>query len=152
MTFLIFLAVLLFESCLAGFFFLVVVWLVLCLFVFSYLFFWYVIHRTYFIVSSKIQIQGENQYYNVPFLFQGIATSLGIMADIFASMNEKDYVRFKTNAEIDLVRLGLVFVCVGSSDGLYVIVPNSPVLCSSRSSSLVLRGPKKVPLKKLIST
>ncbi|KAM6345543.1 alpha-protein kinase 1 [Podargus strigoides] len=33
---------------------------------------------------------------------KGIATSLGIMADIFASMNEKDYVRFKTNAEIDL--------------------------------------------------
>uniref|UniRef100_A0A8C0BQP2 Alpha kinase 1 n=1 Tax=Buteo japonicus TaxID=224669 RepID=A0A8C0BQP2_9AVES len=33
---------------------------------------------------------------------KGIATSLGIMADIFASMNEKDYIRFKTNAEIDL--------------------------------------------------
>ncbi|XP_059682906.1 alpha-protein kinase 1 [Gavia stellata] len=33
---------------------------------------------------------------------KGIATSLGIMADIFASMNEMDYVRFKTNAEIDL--------------------------------------------------
>ncbi|NXH69175.1 ALPK1 kinase, partial [Hydrobates tethys] len=33
---------------------------------------------------------------------KGIATSLGIMADIFASMNETDYVRFKTNAEIDL--------------------------------------------------
>ncbi|XP_055653717.1 alpha-protein kinase 1 [Falco peregrinus] len=33
---------------------------------------------------------------------KGIATSLGIMADIFASMNEKDYVRFKTNANIDL--------------------------------------------------
>ncbi|XP_009700774.1 PREDICTED: alpha-protein kinase 1 [Cariama cristata] len=33
---------------------------------------------------------------------KGIATSLGIMADIFASMNEKDYVRFKSNAEIDL--------------------------------------------------
>ncbi|PKU38183.1 alpha-protein kinase 1 [Limosa lapponica baueri] len=33
---------------------------------------------------------------------KGIATSLGIMADIFASMNEKDYDRFKTNAEIDL--------------------------------------------------
>ncbi|KFQ19148.1 Alpha-protein kinase 1, partial [Merops nubicus] len=33
---------------------------------------------------------------------KGIATSLGIMADIFASMNEKDYVRFKTNAEVDL--------------------------------------------------
>ncbi|XP_068259657.1 alpha-protein kinase 1 [Nyctibius grandis] len=33
---------------------------------------------------------------------KGIATSLGIMADIFASMNEKDYARFKTNAEIDL--------------------------------------------------
>uniref|UniRef100_A0A663MLS0 Alpha kinase 1 n=1 Tax=Athene cunicularia TaxID=194338 RepID=A0A663MLS0_ATHCN len=33
---------------------------------------------------------------------KGIATSLGIMADIFASMNEKDYVRFKTSAEIDL--------------------------------------------------
>ncbi|KFO80061.1 Alpha-protein kinase 1, partial [Cuculus canorus] len=33
---------------------------------------------------------------------KGIATSLGIMADIFASMNEKDYERFKTNAEIDL--------------------------------------------------
>ncbi|KGL95881.1 Alpha-protein kinase 1, partial [Charadrius vociferus] len=37
---------------------------------------------------------------------KGIATSLGIMADIFASMNEKDYVRFKTNAEIDLSLLG----------------------------------------------
>ncbi|NXS95977.1 ALPK1 kinase, partial [Jacana jacana] len=33
---------------------------------------------------------------------KGVATSLGIMADIFASMNEKDYIRFKTNAEIDL--------------------------------------------------
>ncbi|NXP76702.1 ALPK1 kinase, partial [Ramphastos sulfuratus] len=33
---------------------------------------------------------------------KGIATSLGILADIFASMNEKDYIRFKTNAEIDL--------------------------------------------------
>ncbi|XP_074946172.1 alpha-protein kinase 1 [Phalacrocorax aristotelis] len=33
---------------------------------------------------------------------KGIATSLGIMADVFASMNEKDYLRFKTNAEIDL--------------------------------------------------
>lgn len=87
-------------------------------------------------MSSKIQIQGENQYYHFPFLFQGIATSLGIMADIFASMNEKDYVRFKTNAEIDLVRLGLVFMCVSPSDGLYVIVPNSPMLCSSPSSLL----------------
>ncbi|NWQ72949.1 ALPK1 kinase, partial [Columbina picui] len=33
---------------------------------------------------------------------KGIATSLGIMADIFVSMSEKDYVHFKTNAEIDL--------------------------------------------------
>nr|XP_027311587.2 LOW QUALITY PROTEIN: alpha-protein kinase 1 [Anas platyrhynchos] len=33
---------------------------------------------------------------------KGIATSLGIIADIFSSMNEKDYTRFKTNAEIDL--------------------------------------------------
>ncbi|XP_009485188.2 alpha-protein kinase 1 [Pelecanus crispus] len=33
---------------------------------------------------------------------KGIATSLGIMADIFASMNEKDYVRFKANGDIDL--------------------------------------------------
>ncbi|XP_016153252.1 PREDICTED: alpha-protein kinase 1 isoform X2 [Ficedula albicollis] len=33
---------------------------------------------------------------------KGIATSLGIMADIFASMNEQDYTRFKTNADIDL--------------------------------------------------
>ncbi|NXC47709.1 ALPK1 kinase, partial [Penelope pileata] len=33
---------------------------------------------------------------------KGIATSLGIMADIFSSMNDKDYVRFKTNAEINL--------------------------------------------------
>ncbi|KAM6401478.1 alpha-protein kinase 1 [Pluvialis apricaria] len=37
---------------------------------------------------------------------KGIATSLGIMADIFASMDEKDYVRFKTNAELDLSLLG----------------------------------------------
>ncbi|NWY00847.1 ALPK1 kinase, partial [Nothoprocta ornata] len=37
---------------------------------------------------------------------KGIATSLGILADIFASMNEKDYVRFKTDAEIDLRLLG----------------------------------------------
>ncbi|XP_064366680.1 alpha-protein kinase 1 isoform X2 [Dromaius novaehollandiae] len=37
---------------------------------------------------------------------KGIATSLGILADIFASMNEKDYVRFKTSAEIDLRLLG----------------------------------------------
>ncbi|XP_071411528.1 alpha-protein kinase 1 isoform X1 [Pithys albifrons albifrons] len=33
---------------------------------------------------------------------KGIATSLGIMADIFASMNEQDYARFKTNADVDL--------------------------------------------------
>ncbi|NXA61556.1 ALPK1 kinase, partial [Mohoua ochrocephala] len=33
---------------------------------------------------------------------KGIATSLGIMADIFSSMNEQDYARFKTNADIDL--------------------------------------------------
>ncbi|XP_053831398.1 alpha-protein kinase 1 isoform X1 [Vidua macroura] len=33
---------------------------------------------------------------------KGIATSLGIMADIFASMNEQDYARFKTSADIDL--------------------------------------------------
>ncbi|NWI51775.1 ALPK1 kinase, partial [Calyptomena viridis] len=33
---------------------------------------------------------------------KGIATSLGIMADIFASMNEQDYARFRTNADIDL--------------------------------------------------
>ncbi|NWI11262.1 ALPK1 kinase, partial [Crypturellus soui] len=37
---------------------------------------------------------------------KGIATSLGILADIFASMNEKDYVRFKSSAEIDLRLLG----------------------------------------------
>lgn len=77
------------------------------------------------------------------------------MADIFASMNEKDYVCFKTNAEIDLVRLGLVFACVDSSDGLYVVVPNSPTLRSSSGSSPVLRGLTKLPLlpvKKFIST
>ncbi|NWI91140.1 ALPK1 kinase, partial [Pitta sordida] len=33
---------------------------------------------------------------------KGIATSLGIMADIFASMNGQDYARFKSNADIDL--------------------------------------------------
>ncbi|XP_039566444.1 alpha-protein kinase 1 isoform X1 [Passer montanus] len=33
---------------------------------------------------------------------KGIATSLGIMADIFASMDEQDYARFKSNADIDL--------------------------------------------------
>ncbi|NWU15685.1 ALPK1 kinase, partial [Cephalopterus ornatus] len=33
---------------------------------------------------------------------KGIATSLGFMADIFASMNEQDYARFKTSADIDL--------------------------------------------------
>ncbi|NXV83943.1 ALPK1 kinase, partial [Atlantisia rogersi] len=33
---------------------------------------------------------------------KGIATSLGILADIFASMNDKDYVHFKTSAQIDL--------------------------------------------------
>lgn len=67
------------------------------------------------------------------------------MADIFASMNEKDYIRFKTNAEIDLVRLGLIFVRVDSSYGLYVLVPNSPTLSSSSSSSPMLRGLKKLP-------
>ncbi|OXB84827.1 UNVERIFIED_CONTAM: hypothetical protein H355_015949 [Colinus virginianus] len=36
---------------------------------------------------------------------KGIATSLGILADIFSSMNEKDYVRFKTNSEINLTLL-----------------------------------------------
>ncbi|XP_031408967.1 alpha-protein kinase 1 isoform X2 [Meleagris gallopavo] len=36
---------------------------------------------------------------------KGIATSLGILADIFSSMNEKDYVRFKTNAAINLTLL-----------------------------------------------
>lgn len=52
---------------------------------------------------------GEKPYYYFPFLFQGIATSLGILADIFSSMNEKDYVRFKTNAAINLVRQWFVF-------------------------------------------
>ncbi|XP_066174449.1 alpha-protein kinase 1 [Sylvia atricapilla] len=33
---------------------------------------------------------------------KGIATSMGIMADIFSSMNEQDYARFKTDADIDL--------------------------------------------------
>ncbi|NXK86014.1 ALPK1 kinase, partial [Formicarius rufipectus] len=33
---------------------------------------------------------------------KGIATSLGIIADIFASMSEQDYARFKNNADIDL--------------------------------------------------
>ncbi|XP_030803644.1 alpha-protein kinase 1 [Camarhynchus parvulus] len=33
---------------------------------------------------------------------KGIATSLGIMADIFASMDEQDYARFKSSADIDL--------------------------------------------------
>ncbi|XP_048159656.1 alpha-protein kinase 1 isoform X2 [Corvus hawaiiensis] len=33
---------------------------------------------------------------------KGIATSLGIMADIYSSMNEQDYARFKTNADTDL--------------------------------------------------
>ncbi|NWS21264.1 ALPK1 kinase, partial [Pachyramphus minor] len=33
---------------------------------------------------------------------KGIATSLCFMADIFASMNEQDYARFKTSADIDL--------------------------------------------------
>ncbi|NWR37903.1 ALPK1 kinase, partial [Tachuris rubrigastra] len=33
---------------------------------------------------------------------KGIATSLGLMADIFSSMNEQDYARFKTSADIDL--------------------------------------------------
>nr|XP_021387270.1 alpha-protein kinase 1 [Lonchura striata domestica] len=33
---------------------------------------------------------------------KGIATSLGIMADIFVSMNEQDYTRFKTSADVDL--------------------------------------------------
>uniref|UniRef100_A0A8C9N1C1 Alpha kinase 1 n=1 Tax=Serinus canaria TaxID=9135 RepID=A0A8C9N1C1_SERCA len=33
---------------------------------------------------------------------KGIATSLGIMADIFASMDEQDYARFKTSSDIDL--------------------------------------------------
>ncbi|XP_075276982.1 alpha-protein kinase 1 isoform X2 [Opisthocomus hoazin] len=42
-------------------------------------------------------------YFNLPQPDKkGIATSLGIMADIFASMNEKDYIRFKSNAEINL--------------------------------------------------
>ncbi|XP_006271596.3 alpha-protein kinase 1 isoform X1 [Alligator mississippiensis] len=33
---------------------------------------------------------------------KGIATSLGIMADIFVSMSEKDYIRFKNTSEVDL--------------------------------------------------
>ncbi|NXD86390.1 ALPK1 kinase, partial [Halcyon senegalensis] len=33
---------------------------------------------------------------------KGIATSLGIMADVFASMSDKDYARFKTSADTDL--------------------------------------------------
>nr|XP_012428693.4 alpha-protein kinase 1 [Taeniopygia guttata]XP_030127995.3 alpha-protein kinase 1 [Taeniopygia guttata] len=33
---------------------------------------------------------------------KGIATSLGIMADIFVSMNEQDYTRFKTSPDVDL--------------------------------------------------
>ncbi|XP_001507350.2 alpha-protein kinase 1 [Ornithorhynchus anatinus] len=33
---------------------------------------------------------------------KGISTSLGILADIFVSMNKKDYERFKNNSQIDL--------------------------------------------------
>lgn len=50
------------------------------------------------------------------------------MADIFASMDEQDYARFKTNADIDLVRLGLGFVCVG----VLQVVSNSPTHFLSR--------------------
>lgn len=93
------------------------------------LFFWYVLHRTYFIQSSKIQnTRKKTHYENLEFLFQGIATSLGIMADIFSSMNEQDYARFKTNADIDLVRFGLGFVCVDSSGGLK-FTHTLPLLC-----------------------
>ncbi|XP_070613975.1 alpha-protein kinase 1 [Erythrolamprus reginae] len=33
---------------------------------------------------------------------KGIATSLGILADIFISMSEEDYIRFKNNSQLDL--------------------------------------------------
>lgn len=36
---------------------------------------------------------------------QGISTSLGILADIFVSMSRKDYEKFKSNPEINLVTI-----------------------------------------------
>lgn len=106
-------------------------------------------------MRTKIQNTWEKTCQNFPFLFQGIATSLGIIADIFSSMNEKDYTRFKTNAEIDLVRLGLVSVCADSSEKLHVIVPDSLTFCLPSCSSPKPRGLKKIlslPLIKFIST
>ncbi|KAL2304646.1 hypothetical protein Nmel_006597 [Mimus melanotis] len=68
---------------------------------------------------------------------KGIATSLGIMADIFASMNEQDYARFKTNPDIDLVRLGLGLECVDSSGGLK-FTHTFPLLCCQYTPLFVL--------------
>uniref|UniRef100_A0A8B9FV00 Alpha kinase 1 n=2 Tax=Amazona TaxID=12929 RepID=A0A8B9FV00_9PSIT len=52
--------------------------------------------------AAELIWSSVKHYDNFPFLFQGVATSLGIIGDIFASMNEKDYVCFKTKADMDL--------------------------------------------------
>lgn len=39
------------------------------------------------------------------FSLQGISTSLGILADIFVSMSEKDYEKFKSNPQVNLVSI-----------------------------------------------
>lgn len=97
--------------------------------------------------NQQFIAQGKNPTITFHFFFQGIATSLGILADIFSSMNEKDYVRFKTNAAINLVRLLVCFfVSADSSDKLYVIVSNSTIFFSSSSFSSLLRGLKQIPL------
>lgn len=94
--------------------------------------------------SSKIQNTGEKTHQeNFSFLFQGIATSLGIMADIFSSMNEQDYARFKTNADIDLVRLGLGFVCVDSS-GWSQMHPHISLSCAERAEETSIAPSEKV--------
>ncbi|KAH0615929.1 hypothetical protein JD844_026578, partial [Phrynosoma platyrhinos] len=55
--------------------------------------------------ASSYSIIGNGlgkQIYFCVLVLQGIATSLGILADIFVSMNENDYNRFKNNYQFDL--------------------------------------------------
>lgn len=53
---------------------------------------------------------GEKKNFVCVFLLQGIATSLGILADIFISMSEKDYDHFKNSPQVDLVTIVFLYL------------------------------------------
>lgn len=123
-------AVLLFGSCLVGLDF-------LCLW-FGFVFFSSAVIYTQPTLLWAVTFKTQRENDDFPFFLQGIATSLGILADIFASMNEKDYVRFKSNAEIDLVRFDLMSVHVDILQVNYMllshihphfVLPPLPLLC-----------------------